>query len=91
MHNGWTFLTNHAHVLLCLAADPQRRVEDIARHVGITERQALNILRDLEDAGYLRRTRVGRRTHYTLVPRRPFRHPSTADHDVAELLEIFVR
>jgi len=85
----WTFLTNHAHVLLAVAADPDPRVSDIAERVGIAERQALAILRDLEVAGYLQRTRAGRRTHHTLHTRRPFRHAATADHDMAELLAIF--
>ena len=85
----WRFLTSHAHVLLAVAADPDARVEDIAEQVGITTRQALTILRDMEEGGYLKRTRTGRRTHYTLSPGRPFRHPSIAHHTVAELLAIF--
>lgn len=87
----WTFLTNHAHVLLAVAADPTRRVADISAEVGITGRQALNILRDLEEADYLRRSRDGRRTQYTLNPDKPFRHPNNATHHVAELLAIFLR
>jgi hypothetical protein len=86
---GWMFLTSHAHVLLAVAADPDRRVEDIAGQVGITTRQALTILRDLEEGGYLQRARTGRRSHYTLSADRPFRHPAIADHNVAELLAIF--
>jgi predicted ArsR family transcriptional regulator len=86
---SWMFLTNHAHVLLAIAADPDRRVEDIAGQAGITTRQALNILRDLEDSGYLQRARTGRRSRYTLSADRPFRHPSIASHNVAELLAIF--
>ena len=85
----WTFLTNHAHVLLAVARQPDQRVVDIADTVGITARQALSILRDLEDAGYLWREREGRRTHYVLAAHRPFRHPSTAHHEVDELLAIF--
>ena len=85
----WMFLTNHAHVLLAVAADSGLRVEDIAARVGITKRQALSILRDLEEDGYLQRSRNGRRSHYEIHPERPFRHPATAGHDVAELLAIF--
>ena len=85
----WRFLTGHAHVLLAVSADPDARVGDIAEQAGITTRQALTILRDLEEDGYLQRTRTGRRTHYTLSPARPFRHPSIAHHTVAELLAIF--
>ncbi|SDN84099.1 MarR family protein [Geodermatophilus sp. DSM 45219] len=88
---SWTFLTNHGHVLLAVAADPDARVEEIAARVGITARATLAILRDLEEAGYLVRTRHGRRTHYELQPHRPFRHPSTAAHEVDELLAIFRR
>jgi predicted ArsR family transcriptional regulator len=62
---------------------------DIAQRVGISSRAALLILRDLEEAGYLRRERVGRRTHYTVEEHRPFRHPTTADREVDDLLAIF--
>ena len=60
----WTFLTNHAHVLLCLAAAPGSRVRDIADRVGISERAVLRILHDLVEAGYVTRQRAGRRSHY---------------------------
>lgn len=86
---SWTFLTNHGHVLLAVAVTPDARVEEIAAQVGITTRATLGILRDLEEGGYLVRTRQGRRTHYELQPHRPFRHPSTAAHEVDELLAIF--
>ena len=86
----WTFLTNHGHVLLAVAADPDTRVEEVAARVGISSRAVLAILRDLEDAGYLTRTRRGRRTHYEVVPHRPFRHPGEADREVDELLALFV-
>jgi DNA-binding MarR family transcriptional regulator len=87
---SWTFLTNHGHVLLAVAGDPDARVEDIAAQVGISSRAALSILRDLEEAGYLTRTRRGRRTHYELRPHQHFRHPTTAAHEVDELLAIFL-
>ena len=86
---SWTFLTNHGHVLLAVAADPDARVADLAARVGVTQRAALSILRDLEDGGYLARSRRGRRTHYELRPHQRFRHPSTAGHEVDELLAIF--
>lgn len=87
---AWTFLTNHGHVLLAVAARPDALVVEIAAAVGISARAALTILRDLEDAGYLTRVRRGRRTHYELRAHQPFRHPATAGHEVDELLRIFV-
>lgn len=86
---SWTFLTNHGHVLLAVALNPDIRVKDVASSVGITTRHALLILRDLEDAGYIHRERVGRATHYTVQRNRPFRHPTAAAHRVAELIAIF--
>jgi DNA-binding Lrp family transcriptional regulator len=85
----WTFLTNHGHVLVAVAADPDARVEEVAARVRISTRAVLGILRDLEDAGYLTRTRCGRRTHYEVVPHRPFRHPGEADREVDELIAVF--
>ena len=83
----WTFLTNHAHVLLCLAAAPGSRVRDIADRVGISERAVLRILHDLVDAGYLTRERVGRRSHYRVVEDRPMRHPIEASQPLGRLVE----
>jgi predicted ArsR family transcriptional regulator len=86
---SWTFLTNHGHVLLAVASDPDVRVADLAARVGITPRGTQTILRDLEEAGYVRRRRLGRRTHYEVLRHRPFRHPSIADHEIDELLALF--
>ncbi|MDY7106615.1 MAG: helix-turn-helix domain-containing protein [Actinomycetota bacterium] len=86
---GWTFLTNHAHVLVAIARNPELRQRDIALMVGVTERAAQKILRELEDEGYVSRVRVGRRNHYELHADRPLRHPLESDHDVRELLELF--
>jgi hypothetical protein len=85
----WTFLTNHARVLICVARSPDIRMRDAAHEVGITERAAQLIINDLEEAGYLARARVGRRNTYTVNPDLPFRHPGEADHDVRDLLELF--
>lgn len=85
---GWTFLTNHSHVLLCIAADPGIRGRDIADKVGITERSAQSIIADLVEAGYLTRERVGRRNHYEVHPDLPLRHPIEREHQVAELLRL---
>jgi hypothetical protein len=87
--SSWTFLTNHGHVLLAVAMNPDIRVKELALTVGITTRHALLILRDLEDAGYVHRQRVGRATHYTVNSSRPFRHPTAAAHQVQELIAIF--
>jgi hypothetical protein len=85
----WTFLTSHARVLIEIARDPETRLRDIAAGIGITERAAQAIVSDLEEAGYITRTRVGRRTHYTVESSRPFRHPANADHCVDGLLTLF--
>lgn len=85
--SGWTFFTNHAHVLFYVARDPGARVRDIADAVGITERTAQGILTDLVDAGYLRREKEGRRNRYECVEDLPLRHPIEADHRIGELLD----
>ena len=82
----WTFLTNHAHVLIYVARDPGARVREIADAVGITERTAQGILTDLVDSGYLRRTKEGRRNRYDCVEALPLRHPLESNHPVGELL-----
>ena len=84
----WTFLTNHAHVLLTIARDPQTTLREVAALVGITERAVQKIVADLEATGYLTRTRHGRRNRYAVATGRPFRHPVTSGHDVDELLDI---
>ena len=84
----WTFLTNHAHVLLCVARDPDVRLRDVASAVGITERAAQRIVADLVEAGYLERTREGRRNRYRLNPALPLRHPLEREHQVQELLGV---
>lgn len=82
----WTFLTNHGHVLVCIARDPGIRGRDIAERVGITERSAQAIVGDLVEAGYVQRTRVGRRNHYVVNLDLPVRHPVEQPHRVGELL-----
>ncbi len=83
----WTFLTNHAHVLRAVAADPDARVRDVAEQVGITERAALRILAELEVGRYIERERHGRRTRYRLRLETPMRHPMERGLPVAALLE----
>lgn len=84
--SGWTFLTNHAHVLNCIADDPDVRLRDVATRVGITERAAQLIVADLEEAGYLTREKVGRRNRYEIHRDLPLRHPIEQDHEVGDLL-----
>ncbi len=84
---SWTFLTNHAHVLLAIARTPDLRVREIAELVGVTERTAMQIVVDLEDAGYITRERHGRRNHYRVRTDRHLRHPLEEHHDVDALLE----
>jgi DNA-binding Lrp family transcriptional regulator len=82
----WTFLSNHGHVLLTIAADPGVRIRDIAEQVGITERAAQRIVRDLVEEGYLEATRVGRRNEYRVNGELPLRHPAWRDHPVGDLV-----
>ena len=84
----WTFLTNHAHTLLCIARDPGIRLRDVAERVGVTERAAQRIVSDLVEAGYLDRLRDGRRNHYQVRADRPMRHPVERGHDVGEILAV---
>lgn len=84
----WTFLTNHAHVLICLAADPQMKLRDVAGRVGITERAVQKIVADLEDAQVITRERHGRCNHYRIHPQRPLRHPIEAHRQVQDLLSM---
>lgn len=85
----WTFLTNHAHVLLCVAENPNVRLRDVAAQVGITERAAQRIVSELEEAGYLDREREGRRNVYRLNTAMPLRHPLDQQHRIGELLATF--
>jgi DNA-binding Lrp family transcriptional regulator len=84
----WTFVTNHAAVLLCIARDPEIRLRDVAQRVGITERAAQRIVRDLVEEGYVERRRVGRRNTYAVVPDRRMRHPVVRHHEVGALLRV---
>ena len=86
----WTFLTNHAHVLLCVVRDPQARLRDVAEQVGITERAAQRIVADLVEAGYLEREREGRRNRYRMHPELPLRHPMDRDTAIGELVAVLI-
>jgi DNA-binding MarR family transcriptional regulator len=86
---SWTLLTNHGRLLLLIASDPDIKLRDLAASAGITERAAGSIVGDLEEAGYVTRTRVGRRNTYVVHADRPFRHRAEAGHQVADLLTVF--
>jgi DNA-binding IclR family transcriptional regulator len=85
---SWTLLTGHGHVLVEIARDPEARIRDIADAAGITERTAQVIVADLEAAGYITRTRAGRRTRYTVNPDSLFRHPAQEGHRVGPFLAL---
>ena len=83
---AWTFLSNHGHVLLCLAADSQLALRAVAQNVGITERSVLRIVGELEAGGYLVRKREGRRNRYIIRRAVPLRHPIERHKRVGDLI-----
>ncbi len=85
---SWTLLTGHGHVLVEIARDPEARMRDIAAAAGITERTAQVIVADLEAAGYIIRTRIGRRTRYTVNRDSLFRHPAQEGHRIGPFLAL---
>jgi DNA-binding IclR family transcriptional regulator len=87
----WTFLSNHAHVLLCIARERGVRLRDVAARVGITERAVQRIVADLEEGGYLSRSREGRRNRYEVHLDRPLRHSVESHRDVRVLLNLILR
>jgi DNA-binding MarR family transcriptional regulator len=87
-HRSWTFLTNHAQVLLCIAHNSDVRLRDVAQTVGITERAAQRIVLDLVEANFLERRRNGRRNHYAVNPSVEMRHAAQQGHPVGELLNL---
>lgn len=84
--SGWTFLSNHGQVLICIFQHPDGRLRDIATQVGISERAVFSIINDLEREGYLVRERVGRRNHYVINRKRPLRHPLQHPYVIGDLL-----
>ena len=87
----WTFLSNHSHVLLCIAREPELRLREVAHRVGITERAVQRIVADLEEGGYLSRSRAGRRNHYEMHLDRPLRHSVESHREVGVLLNLILR
>jgi DNA-binding MarR family transcriptional regulator len=85
----WTFLTSHAVALVEVNRTPNATVRELAERINLTERQVHRVLDDLIAAGYVSRTRVGRRNHYSIDPSAPMRHAAMAQHDVGELIALF--
>jgi DNA-binding MarR family transcriptional regulator len=87
---SWTFVTNHAAVLICIARDPEIRMRDIAVTVGVTERGAQRIVADLVEEGYVTRKRVGRRNVYEVEPARQMRHRLARHREIGEFLAVML-
>ena len=87
---AWTFLTNHAQVLLCIAHDPGIRLRDIGTTLGITERRAYGIVADLAGGGYVVKERDGRRSRYQLQPHMPIESPVGREGTIGELLTVLL-
>jgi uncharacterized membrane protein len=87
-NRNWTFLTNHAAVLVCIDRNPGVRIDDVATQIGISRRAAQMIVSDLAEDGYIERTRVGRRNHYRVREEMPLRRRGFRDSDVRTLLTL---
>jgi DNA-binding MarR family transcriptional regulator len=87
---SWTFVTNHAAVLVCIARDPEIRIRDIADRVGITERAAQRIVADLASEGYVIRQANGRRNRYEVKTGRAMRHRLARHHEIGDLLALML-
>jgi hypothetical protein len=88
---SWSFLTNHARALLCIAHDPGARLRDIAASVGITERSAYGIVTDLAAAGYVVKQKDGRRNRYQIQPHMPLPGPASPGPAIGEVLALLAR
>ena len=86
--SSWTFLTNHAHILMCLAKSPSERIRDLAVKVEITERAVQRIIVELETEGYLEHIREGRRNLYKVLSRKPLRHDVEKHRKVNDLIKL---
>jgi len=86
----WSFLTNHARVLLCIADDPGARLRDIAASLGITERSAHGIVTDLTQAGYVVKQKDGRRNRYQIQTHLPLPGPGTREPAIGEVLALLL-
>lgn len=86
MPTEWTFLTNHAHALICISRNPSAVLREVAAQVGITEGATQRIVNDLVAAGYLAKTRIGRQNRYEVNADLPLRHPLERNHAIGEIL-----
>jgi len=84
----WTFMSNHAHVLIVLYMHPDLVLREVATKVGITERGVQRIVQDLEDEGFLKRERIGRRNRYQVMTNLPLRHPLESHRKIGDLLKL---
>ena len=85
---SWSFLTNHGRALLCIARDPQVRLRDIAVSLGITERRAYGIVTDLTEAGYIVKTKVGRRNSYQIQAHLPLPEATNREHAIGDVVDL---
>jgi DNA-binding MarR family transcriptional regulator len=88
--NKWSFLSNHGQALLCIAHDPGVRLRDIAAHLGITDRSAYGIVNDLTDAGYVIKTKEGRRNRYEIQDHLPLPERTDLKHPIGDVLKLLV-
>lgn len=84
---GWTFLTNHSHVLLCLYRNPEITLREVAVLVGITERMVQKIVAELVEAGFLEVTKIGRRNSYEITLDKTLRHPLESHCSIGDMLK----
>ena len=86
--SNWTFLTNHSHVILCLAKDDSMRIRDLAVKIGITERAVQRILAELVEAGYIEINKMGRCNVYRLIKTKPLKHPVESHKNISDLIHL---
>lgn len=86
--SGWTFMTNHAHVLILLAQNPDHVLREVAAAVGITERAVQRIVAELEEDGYIHRAKEGRKNTYTIDLSKPLRHRIESHCTIGDVVEL---
>lgn len=86
MTKRWTFLSHHAHVLIALDTEPDTKIEDLSKILGITSRSVVNVLNELVEGGYLNKNKVGRRNHYAINKKAKLRHATSRGKSVGDLI-----